>query len=103
MARGNSKKARKLPSADLEKVEADSIHYVNMTISALESAMAAWEAAKAKPEDLRAKYVRYRLIHEILSRWQTKALRGMKAATYSERTALLWELVDICDTYLQEW
>lgn len=85
--------------ANIEQVEQETMQRVNKTISALEMAIASWDAAKEKPEDLKPKFMRYGQLHEVLSRWQTKALRSLGKADYDERVQLLWEFVDLCKTY----
>lgn len=86
-------------SGNMEQVEKETMEKVNRTISALETAMAAWDAAREKPEELKPKFTRYNQLHEVLSRWQTKALRSLGKAEYGERVQLLWEFVDLCKTY----
>jgi hypothetical protein len=86
---------------EIEGLEKETMDKVNHTISALETAMATWDAAGRKPPELKPKFVRYKLVHEILTRWQTKALRSMGRSTnIDERVGLLREFVDICKTYI---
>ncbi len=87
---------------EIGELESETISKVDKTITALESAIAVWEAAKKKPEALRPKFVRYKLVHEVLSRWQTKALKSrVRGSDIGERVGLLREFVDICRTYIQ--
>jgi hypothetical protein len=82
---------------NIDQVEKETIDKVNKTLSALETAIASWDAAKEKPEDLRPKFQRYRRLHDVLSEWEAKVLRDRtKDTDYDTRIHRLHEFVDIC-------
>lgn len=82
---------------NIDKVEKETIDKVNKTLSALESAMASWDATKVKPEDLRPKLQKYKRLHDALSEWEARVLRDRtKNTDYDTRVHRLHEFVDIC-------
>ncbi len=90
----------KISESDLRKIEDETIEKVNRTVSALESAIASWNAAGMKPDELKGRFSRYRLVHEVLTRWQSKAMKSRGKSDMDERVGVLWEFVDICRTYI---
>ncbi|MEW6036635.1 MAG: hypothetical protein AB1529_08550 [Candidatus Micrarchaeota archaeon] len=95
-----AKAVTKISEADLRKIEDETIERVNKTVSALESAIASWDAAGTKPAELKAKFSKYRLVHEVLTRWQSKAMKSRGKSDVDERLGVLWEFVDICRIYI---
>ncbi len=85
-----------LSEAEIIDLEKETMERVSSTISALESVIAQWDANPEKPADLKAKFVRYRMIHQELSAWQLKALKSYAKSDMGERVKLLWEFVDLC-------
>jgi hypothetical protein len=98
--KGGEQKARGIPpnmsESEIADLEKETMERVSSTISALEGAMATWEASSEKPEELKEKFARYRMIHGILSNWQLRALKSYAKSDVEERVKLLWEFVDIC-------
>jgi hypothetical protein len=96
--------ARAIPPGMTEdeviSIEKETMERVSKTISALEGAIATWDASADKPEDLKDKFKRYRAALEALSSWQVKALRSYGKGDIDERVGLLWAFVDLCKTYI---
>ncbi len=85
---------------NIDSVEEETLEKVGKTLSALELALASWDAAKEKPESLRPKFAKYRLLHDMLIQWQKKAQRAAgKKAAFEKKVAVLWDFVDICRDY----
>jgi hypothetical protein len=91
-----------LSESEVVRIEKETMERVSDTISALESAMASWEMSKDKPEELKGKFAKYRIVHEVLSNWQTKALKSYGKSDVGERVRLLWEFVGLCKSYFPE-
>ncbi len=89
-----------LSESEVVQMEKETMERVSKTISALESAMASWEMSPEKPEELKGKFAKYKIVHEALSAWQTKALRSYGKSDVGERVRLLWEFVDLCRSYI---
>ena len=71
-----------------------------ITISALDEALACWEAAKEKPEDLKGKAIRYKYLLESLNNWTKDMLKSQKKSPdFDKRIKLLERFVDICNAY----
>jgi len=85
-------------ASEVEKTEEAALKTANRAISAIENAMAIWEATRQKPADLKASMVRLRYFHGALSVWTRKMLRSRKSDLPS-RVELLREFSDICYSY----
>ena len=100
----SAKPARAIPPGMSEDeviaIEKETMERVSKTISALEGAIATWDASADKPEDLKDKFIRYKRAHEALSGWQVKALRSYGKSGFEDRVKLIWEFVDICRAYI---
>ena len=82
---------------DLEKLTLDK---ANKAISAIENAMAVWEASPEKPDDLKARIIRLRYFYEAVTNWERKALRTIgSAVAVGARVERLKEFSDLCSTY----
>jgi len=93
------------PSADysieqIDRMEALSLDKANKAISAIENAIAVWEASPEKPEELKPRIIRLKLFYDAIQRWEKKALmtRGSPGAV-GERVERLKEFAEICFTY----
>lgn len=93
------------PSADysieqIDRMESLSLDKANKAISAIENAIAVWEASPEKPEELKPRIIRLKLFYDSISRWEKKALmtRGSPGAV-GERVERLKEFAEICLTY----
>ncbi|MBU0526928.1 hypothetical protein KKE92_00450 [Candidatus Micrarchaeota archaeon] len=85
---------------DLNVLEDETLRKVNKSISALEVALAGWEASKDKPEYLRSKYQKYERFHKELAMWTKKILHARKLKRpVDERVELLRDFVKICSSY----
>ncbi len=85
---------------NIERTERDILVRVNRSISSLESALAGWDAAKEKPDDLREEYERSRLLHDAIVDWETKMLRSMgERMGFFERVERLREFIRIVERY----
>ena len=89
-----------LNDKDIEEMEKATMEKVNRVISALEVAIAEYEGAPAKPEELSSKMAHYRSVHDALADWQKKALQTLGVSDRAARVKLLWEFVDLCQAYL---
>ncbi len=89
-----------LTDADIVESEKATMENVSRTISALEVAMAEWDALTKKPDDLAAKMEHYKKVHEALADWQIRAARSFESDSREARVRLLWEFVDLCHAYL---
>jgi hypothetical protein len=86
--------------SNIGQFEKEAIEKANKAISAIESALAAWDATKEKPEELKVKAERYRHFAEALSGWERKMLLASgKKRTFAERVEMLEEFVDLCNAY----
>lgn len=90
----------KIDDSNIAEEERETIRIASSTISALESALAAWEAAKDKPEEFAEKFGRYAKFRDSLAEWLTLMLRakdngdGLKA-----RQGRLRDFIRICRDY----
>jgi|GEM_PF-1890994 len=100
--------ARKVPRqqkkiftvSQVEDMEKRALEKANHAISAIENAMAVWDATKEKPDDLRVRIDRLRYFHSSLSDWETKMLKAIaKRQGVNERIRVLREFNDIVYTY----
>lgn len=84
---------------NIDAIEKQTIQRVSKTLSALEVALATWDASKEKPLDLKLKYMKYRWLHEALSGWEKKTLQSRGKEDYRGRVGHLHEFVTICNSY----
>ncbi len=92
--------APRVDQSNIDAVGKETMERAARTLSALRVAIASWNTSPDKPEELRPKFQKYRLLHDALLGWQRKALKvvGRKGA-FDEKVETLWEFVDICQTY----
>ncbi len=85
---------------NIGELEQDTIQRVNKALSALETAIASWDASPDKAEDLQPKFMKYKRFHDALVDWETKMLKtpGSQLDFYS-RLERLKEFSNICYTY----
>ncbi len=85
---------------NIGQFEQDTIQRVNKALSALETAIASWDASPDKPEDLQPKFMKYKRFHDALVDWETKMIKnpGSELDFYS-RLERLKEFSNICYTY----
>ncbi|MBU0532601.1 hypothetical protein KKB44_03845 [Candidatus Micrarchaeota archaeon] len=85
---------------NIDQIERETIQRVNKTLSALEVAIASWDAATDKPEDMKPKFMKYKWFHEALTEWERKALQSLsRKEEYESRLQRLQEFARICHAY----
>jgi primosomal protein N'' len=86
--------------SEVDELEKLSIEKSNRVISAIENALAAWDAAEEKPPGLEPRINRLKHMHEALSRWERKMLKSMaKKEDMDGRLERLREFGGICHAY----
>lgn len=86
--------------SDIKDMETLALEKANKAISAIETALASWEASPAKPEDLTPRIVKLKYFYEAITRWEKKMLKSMgKKEQISERVERLKEFGEICYAY----
>jgi hypothetical protein len=93
-----AKPREQFDASEVEKTEKLALDTASKTISAIENAMAMWDATKNKPPDLKESMIRMKYFHGALSDWAKKMLKSRKADITS-RVELLREFSDICYAY----
>jgi hypothetical protein len=84
----------------IDDLERRSLDKANKAISAIENAMAVWEASQEKPEDLKVRMIRLKYFYDSVINWEKKALRTIgSAGAIGERVERLKEFAEICFTY----
>ncbi len=85
---------------NITEVEKEAMEKVSKAISALESALATWDAGKDRPPELKEKFQKLRGLHDAFAEWETKMLRETgKETDFYKRVDRLWEFVKICKAY----
>jgi len=85
---------------DVEAAENETIRRVNKTLSAIEKAVASWDASKEKPINLRLKIMHLKRFHSRLSKWEKKMVLSIsRHEARSKRVLLLREFTEICHAY----
>jgi hypothetical protein len=85
---------------DLDKMEKLTLEKANKCISAIENAIAVWELAKDKPEDMESQISRMKNFYEALTSWEKKMLKSMgKKGKIKNRVDRLKEFISICYAY----
>ncbi len=99
-APAKSQEQQSINEQNIGEIEQDTIQKVNKALSALESAIASWDASPDKSEDLQPRFMKYKRFHDALVDWETKMLRtpGSQLDFYS-RMERLKEFSNICYTY----
>lgn len=85
---------------DVEEMEKLALDKANKAISAIENAVAVWEASKDKPEALKPRIVRIKFFYEAITAWEKKMLQTMgRKDLIGPRVERLREFTDICFAY----
>ncbi|MFH0737006.1 MAG: hypothetical protein V1827_00420 [Candidatus Micrarchaeota archaeon] len=85
---------------DLDEMEKASVDKANKAISAIENAMAVWEASAEKPEELKPRIIRLRYFYEEIMGWEKKALQTLgRRDSIGARVERLKEFNEICFRY----
>ncbi len=105
MARGGAKgrKAkggRKFAKADVMRMERLALEKANRALSAIEVAIAQWNASAEKPPALELRINRLREFHGALSGWEKRMLRSMAKEDVGARVGHLREFSDICHSFM---
>jgi hypothetical protein len=86
--------------SDIDDMEKQALDKANKAISAIENAIAVWEASQDKPEDLKPRMIRLKYFYDALSNWEKKLLKSMgRQDQVGERVERLKEFTEICLTY----
>lgn len=92
--------ATKITEKNIEFIEKDTMQKVNRALSALETAIAKWDGAKDKPEDLVPKFKKYKRYHDALAQWEKKMLKNPgRGLDFYARVERLGEFANICYAY----
>lgn len=87
-------------TADVDDIERETLQKANKAISAMENAIAVFDASEEKPRDLKIRIDRLKYFHDALSEWEKKMLKAIaKGARVNERVEMLREFSDICYAY----
>jgi hypothetical protein len=85
---------------DIDEMEKLTLEKANKALSAIENALAVWDASREKPEDLKPRISRLKYFYEALAGWERKVLKSMaKEGDMDMRIEHLREFSDICHAY----
>jgi len=83
--------------SDIARMERLTIEKANKAVSAIENALAAWDASPKKNEEVAMRVGRLKYFYEQITKWERKMLKSMaKRGDMLARIALLREFSDIC-------
>jgi Asp-tRNA(Asn)/Glu-tRNA(Gln) amidotransferase A subunit family amidase len=86
-----------LSEDNIDIIQRETIRRVNKTVTALEAALATWDASEEKPEDMEERFANYRRFHDALEDWERKTLKAQnKKEKFEVKVRRLREFVDIC-------
>ena len=86
--------------ADVDRLEKLAIDKANKAISAIESAVAVWDASPNKPEEFKPRMVRLKYFYDSITAWEKKALLTLgKENELGARVERLKEFTEICYAY----
>ncbi len=88
----------RITEADISQAEKETLSVASSTITALESALASWEASKDKPEGMADKFRSYAWFRDELAAWMKGMLHSGKGSL-RERQKKLSEFAAICRKY----
>ncbi len=87
-------------AGDIDRMEKLTLEKANRALSAIENALAIWDASRNKPDDLKPRIGRLKYFYEALSGWEKKMLKSMSAKEdVDARIVHLREFSDICHAY----
>jgi hypothetical protein len=91
------RKPRKLSPDTIDQFEKETIALVIKSLPEIEKNLASWDGLRHKPENLRDKFEKYRLLQEALSEWARKTLTSSgRGENFTDRVDRLWEFVFLC-------
>ncbi len=89
-----------LRNLDVDGMEQRTIEKVSHTMSAIESAIAVWDAAKNKPAHLKARVTRLKRFYEALAKWEKKTLKARAMGSdMEERLMRLHHFSELCHSF----
>ena len=92
--------ANPVTEENITEVEKEMMEKVSKAISALESALATWDASGEKPEELAEEFRKFKGLRDAFAEWEAKMLKDFgKETNYYKRVDRLWEFVKICKAY----
>ena len=86
---------------ELNLIEEETEQKVSRTMSAIESALEAWNAAGKKPPEARRRIIWLREFYEDLVKWEKKSLTRNKSEGIDSKLNRLNEFVQVCSRYEQ--
>ena len=92
-----TEKPKMVTEDSIDKIEKETLDMVIKSLPEIEKNIAGWDSLKHKPEALKQKFERYRLLHESLSGWARRVLTS-QGIDYESRLDRMWEFVSICRT-----
>jgi len=91
------------PEADyvrkIEDMEELTRNKVSDTLSAVDVAIASYDAAKKKPPGLKPRVDRLRKIKNALEKWEKESLQNASTKDVNSRIKRLWKFTEICDRF----
>ena len=96
----DSSKKSEISLSDVDNMETVALEKANKAISAIENAIAVWDATAEKSDDLKPRMIRLKYFYEAISNWERKMLqtRG-KEDQLGQRVERLKEFTEICSSY----
>ncbi|MEW6722053.1 MAG: hypothetical protein AB1324_02235 [Candidatus Micrarchaeota archaeon] len=92
--------AERITEENIGEAEKETIRIASGTLSALESALASWEALKEKPWELEEKFKKYEWLRCALEEWMKKMLQAQgDSGSLEARQKRLSEFAKICRQY----
>jgi hypothetical protein len=84
----------------IDEMEKLTLEKANKALSAIENAIAIWDASREKPDSLKPRIGRLKYFYEALTGWERKVLKSMaKHESMDARIEHLREFSDICHAY----
>ena len=98
-APGQEKRAA-VSEGKLDEIESDTLRNAARTVSIIENAISAWNAAKVKPRNMASALERLKRFRSALVRWGAEcAVLRAGRADMEHRVGMLREFVEICYAY----
>ena len=102
MAKNSGKKteAADYSIEQIDDMENLSLEKANKAVSAIENAMAVWEASPEKPDHLKPRIIRLKYFYEEITVWEKKTLKTLGSrGEIGARVERLKEFTEICFRY----
>jgi hypothetical protein len=88
-------KLKRVAPDSIDEIEKETLGLVIKSLPEIEKTLASWDGVKHKPENLKVKFEKYRLLHASLSGWARNVLTS-PAENFTDRVDRLWEFVFLC-------